>query len=772
MSRSIGRVPACFACIVMSVAAPALAAPTATLDSQRLTVTARDYRIALHRYQADFTLELRDRGGQWRLVTRRGASPEFAISDNAGLHESLGSPGRLRHAAAGDGVVVGLITVLPGPVPTLARIDLFCTDDGLLVRFLPESNRGDDRATCWAIPRLLLDETVFDAYTYWRTPDEARSGRIADLGASEASLVPQAHAMGALFGGGITCSALYHGENGLSEQQVLDMATRGPAGQLVAAWNEPNCRHGSLSSPAYLDYLLSSCKRQIDAGTDYLFMDEISAALQDDEGFDDHSIAAFREFLLDRFVKRGWTPRDPRWRDTFEINLADPVVAPDGTMATFHYRAYLKARGLAAKPHAVENPLANEWHAFRDARDERAWKWLTDAIRAHASARGQRVLISANGVARHVDLQVLGVWENWKTTGGRVDLSENQIEQWRSTVIAGVGLAGRKVPVVLFHDWGFGGFPWMEVSPEDRRLWMRVRGAEIYAAGGFFAFPVHGPFGNDARQDGTLAEVARQSAFYHRHEDLYLNTELLGFEPLATDESALSLALWRRASPPAWLLHVINRRTADGKIAPRCRLAVRLPIDRAPRQVRIASPDRPGETLGSARSVDRGVTVELPGLEAYSVAILDYDALPAVKLHGRHIVASPQWSRPARNEFVVEPGGLIRDQWALPGLLQGNLHRSLRNPPCFLVNMPRGGTMQLHVQGVATLGARLQWTIDGKPETPIDLPDRDGKNDALAHEYDRTFDLTIPPGRHTIALDNVGGDWACIGWYAFGGESQ
>lgn len=76
-------------------------------------------------------------------------------------------------------------------------------------------------------------------------------------------------------------------------------------------------------------------------------------------------------------------------------------------------------------------------------------------------------------------------------------------------MIAGVGLAGRKVPVVLFHDWGFEGFPWMEISPDDRRLWIRVRGAEIYVAGGFFAFPVQGPFGNDARREGTLAEVAR-----------------------------------------------------------------------------------------------------------------------------------------------------------------------------------------------------------------------------------------------------------------------
>jgi hypothetical protein len=53
-----------------------------------------------------------------------------------------------------------------------------------------------------------------------------------------APLVPKAHAMGALFGGGITCSALYHGESGLSEKQLMDMATRGPAGQLKTPFRQ------------------------------------------------------------------------------------------------------------------------------------------------------------------------------------------------------------------------------------------------------------------------------------------------------------------------------------------------------------------------------------------------------------------------------------------------------------------------------------------------------------------------------------------------------
>ena len=352
-----------------------------------------------------------------------------------------------------------------------------------------------------------------------------------------APVVHKAHAMGALFGGGITCSALYHGESGLTEKQVLDMATRGPAGQLIDAWGEPNCRHGTLSNPAYLEYLLSSCKRQIDAGADVLFMDEINAALQADEGFDDYSVADFRKFLLDRYGKQGWTPdrrpmaerlQDRSGRSAHRARRDDADVPLPGVSEV--------AWTVATTPHAAANPLAADWHVFRDDRDDRAWKWLTDAIRAYAAAKGRHVLINGNGLARYVDLQVLGVWENWRTKDGRIDLSESQIDQWGSTVAAGWGMAGRKVPVVLFHDWGFGGFPWMEVPPEDRRLWIRVRGAEIYAAGGFFAFPVHGPSGNDARQDGTLAEIARQSQFYHEHQDLYLDAELLGFEPLETSE--------------------------------------------------------------------------------------------------------------------------------------------------------------------------------------------------------------------------------------------
>jgi hypothetical protein len=584
-------------------------------------------------------------------------------------------------------------------------------------------------------------------------------------------LPPAAHAFGALFGGGITCSALYEGENGLTEAQVLDMATRGPDGKLVDAWGEKGVRHGSLSSPAYRQYLLSWCQRQIDAGAEYLFMDEHTAVLQPNEGFDDHSLRDFREFLVKRYIaEKNFTKDDPRWRDTLGIDLADRAICPDGTLQSFDYRAWLAKRSLTANPQSDKNPLSADWNAFRQDRDDRAWKWLTDAIREYARSKNHRVFISANGLARYVDLQVIGVWGAWRVKDGAVDLEESQIQEWAGTVQAGWGVAGRHVPVVLFHDWGFNGFPWTQVSPADRRLWMRVRGAEIYAAGGIFAFPVQGPFGNDAARDGTLREVAHQAAFYQRNKALYQKARLVGFEPLVTPEKLLSLALWVRDDPSALFLHVINRQVKDGKPAHRQNIAVTLPTAQLPKAVRIVSPDWEGERQGQAAIEGQTVKVTIPELDAYALAILDYDAVPSLAMLSPRTTPSKRWERPEKNEFVVEKCGAIREGWALNGYLQGKLHTELRNPPTFVVNLPKGGALQVHVRAVATQGARLECMVDDQPAKTIELPDRDGKNDGSAREYDQTHAFPIPAGKHRVAIRNTGGDWMTVDWYAFDGE--
>jgi hypothetical protein len=587
--------------------------------------------------------------------------------------------------------------------------------------------------------------------------------------------IPQeAHRFGALFGGGITCSALYDNENGITPGQLLDMATRNPAGELVDAWDQPGVRHGSLSSPAYRDYLLRWCREQMDAGVDYLFMDEITAALSSQEGFDDHSLRDFRRYLLEVCPQtQGWALADARWQERYDIALADPAICPTGQMDSFDYRAYMGARGLLFAPHVEANRLSSLWWQFGQWRDDWAWRELADRIRAYARELGRTVLLSGNGIAPYVDLQVLGVWGKWTLDDGHISLAENQLPHWRGLVTQGHSVAGKRVPVVLFHDWGFGEtpFPWLAVAPSEREVWMRTRGAEIYAAGGFLAFPVLGPFNDDAARDGTLPEIVRQTTFYRAHSDLYLQGRWLGCESLQADGEPTSLAAWWHPARRAVLLHVINRDVAAGKLRSRAAVKVRLPLAVLPQAATVVSPDFTGERPASCRLEGDALEVALPGLEAYSVALLSYGDRPDLSrvVDPDRVRPHTRWVRPARNEFPVLPGGGVRFAADLEGFLQGMLHTRLRNPPTFVVNATQEGQLGVRVRCVASGGARLVYQVDGRTVQTVDLPDLDGRNDANA-EYDRTFLLTIPAGRHRLALDNTGPDWALIGWYEFRGQ--
>ncbi len=581
----------------------------------------------------------------------------------------------------------------------------------------------------------------------------------------------EAHALGMLFGGGITCSALYEGENGLSAAEVRDMATRDPAGQLVDAWKSPGCRHGSLSNPRYLDYLLRWCRAQIDQGADYLFMDEHNAALHPNEGYDDYALRDFRDWLRQTYCEQqGWSATDARWRQQFGLDVADRALCPDGTLTSFDYRAWLRRNNFLAEPLAAKNSFRDAWLKFRHVRDAHAWQKLTDGIRAYAAGKGRRVLISANGLAPRVDLQVLGVWGEWRVNNNRVEVGDSQLATWAGTVRRGHALAGRKVPVVFFHDWGFGEppFPWLAVPPADRALWMRVRGAEIYAAGGRFAFPVTGPFGCDALKDGTLGTIAQLTRFYHEHGDLYRHAKTIATDALVT-EPDLGTALALRGTSPAVLLHVINHATRDHQLQARQNIGVDLPLTVQPDSVQVFSPDG----TGAARLEKAGdhLRVRLDKLEAYSVVVLNYTTLPTLTTNfAPRLVPENRWEKPACNEFVVHPGGEVENAHELVTPLQGRLHQPLRNPPVFIVNAPRGGELLVRVRAVATAGARLELREGDRVLQTFDLPDRDGKNDAGAREWECTLTFALPAGQHRLTLDNTGGDWAALDWLCFSGD--
>ena len=591
------------------------------------------------------------------------------------------------------------------------------------------------------------------------------------------SAIPaKAHAMGALFGGGITCSALYDRENGLAQEQVLDMATRGPDGQLIDAWGQPGIRHGSLSSPAYLDYLFRWCREQINAGADYLFMDEHTAALGPLEGYDDRSLAAFRRFLIDEWPPaKGWARNDPRWKADYKVDPADPNLCAGGDMETFDYRAYLRARRALEQPTGPANPLAIAWNRFRAARDGRAWQALTDRIRAHGRANGRTVLISANGLAPLVDLQVMGVWDAWMADQGRIDLAENQIAQWRGRVVQGHDLAGRRVPVVFFHDWGVHDppFPWLAVPAEQRVLWMRVRAAEIFAAGAFFAFPVLGPFGCDAEKDGTLADMARLTSFYRTHREAFLRGRFLGADALRASADRLSLAAWAGPEEGVVRLHAINRATKDGELEPRRGVSIEVPLPRVPEGGASAvSPDWEGARPVRVEVSDGRLRVTLDEVQAYAVIELRFAGAvdTAALVDPVRIVPGMRWEPPVETEFRVRADGSVVNAGALNGYLHGRLHTHLRGPPTFVVHARDGAAIAVRVRAVSSAGARLEVAIDGRGVSAADLPDRDGKNDAGAAEYDREIVVPVPAGMHRVTLDNHGADWLAIASIEFRGR--
>ncbi|MCX7817699.1 MAG: hypothetical protein N2652_00535 [Kiritimatiellae bacterium] len=215
-----------------------------------------------------------------------------------------------------------------------------------------------------------------------------------------AHLPARAHAAGMLWGGGLTCSALYRGENGLTDEDLLDMATRGWDGALVDIADSRGLHHGSVSGPRYLDYLLQWLRAKIAGGADLLFMDEHDGALGPFEGYDDHSIQEFRAYLRKEHVeRRGGSASDWHWATELDIEVHDPAICPDGTIASFAFRARLVQRGHLNRLTIAGHSLVSAWEKSCDERNARVWAWLTERVRLEARAHGRRVFLCGNGLA-------------------------------------------------------------------------------------------------------------------------------------------------------------------------------------------------------------------------------------------------------------------------------------------------------------------------------------------------------------------------------------
>jgi len=117
------------------------------------------------------------------------------------------------------------------------------------------------------------------------------------------------------------------------------------------------------------------------------------------------------------------------------------------------------------------------------------------------------------------------------------------------------------------------------------------------------------------------------------------------------------------------------------------------------------------------------------------------------------------WSRPGTNLFEIYENGTTSDLSQLSSFVHGRYHSELRNNPSIKASFKLGGRFTIHVNSVAQGGAVLLIKIDGGEVLRVPLPDKDGKNDGSANEYNTDFTVDVPPGEHVISIDNAGNDW-------------
>jgi hypothetical protein len=168
----------------------------------------------------------------------------------------------------------------------------------------------------------------------------------------------------------------------------------------------------------------------------------------------------------------------------------------------------------------------------------------------------------------------------------------------------------------------------------------------------------------------------------------------------------------------------------------------------------------------------KGIDPAASGFKRLETELMLPTDLSGEEISDAVVYPSLGWARPLESFFEVKLDGTVEgDTSQIPTFIQGASHPDLRNNPTFRVTFPRGGRVVVHVNSVSRAGAVLAVYVDGVLAKRVELPDRDGKYDAFAREYDTDVVLEVPQGVHEIRLDNLGVDWYTIDYVRFEGAA-
>jgi hypothetical protein len=225
----------------------------------------------------------------------------------------------------------------------------------------------------------------------------------------------------------------------------------------------------------------------------------------------------------------------------------------------------------------------------------------------------------------------MGVWDSWRVEGGRLDIAPSYISHWRNIKENSMKYINRDVPLIVFHDWGFG-MPFInEIPPEDQILWLRVYAPEVFASGGVFAWPVSGG-GNLYKQGKAVQDTVMSLVkWYDRNRDLFIDSYwnddsivnlngLSGIVKTVLDQHTVQEEVARR------IIHLINKNLdADRNLVSKSNFNIKVKAPATPLSVWAASPDFAGYQKLDFTYSDGNVNVTVKSLQAYTVVVLDYE---------------------------------------------------------------------------------------------------------------------------------------------------
>jgi hypothetical protein len=128
---------------------------------------------------------------------------------------------------------------------------------------------------------------------------------------------------------------------------------------------------------------------------------------------------------------------------------------------------------------------------------------------------------------------------------------------------------------------------------------------------------------------------------------------------------------------------------------------------------------------------------------------------------------------PEGTRFVVRRDGTVENAEELPDVLHGGGHPELRSPFVFDVDCRQPTRFLVHVTTVSASG-QLQFELDGEVVRTVELPTGEGLGtesrwqeewEIWQTDYNETYGIDVPAGRHTVRLTNGGQDWIQIGYF-------